>query len=130
MKIMICIDNEDVERALTIGKEYQCLNDDGQLVDVVDNSGQLNTYVVERFEKNWDNKEDTDKETIGLSTYSPDPEQEFIEFTVPTKWIRQYLAQEFNGTTLEDFLTSYTWDDTEEILARAEAEQVILKGGN
>lgn len=51
MKIMICIDNEDVERALTIGKEYQCFDDDGQLVDVIDNSGKLNTYVVERFRK-------------------------------------------------------------------------------
>lgn len=47
----ICIDNTDVEYNLTIGKEYEGHDDDGQLVNVIDDTGFMETYVVERFEK-------------------------------------------------------------------------------
>jgi len=47
----ICIDNTDVEYNLTIGKEYEGIDDDGQLVNVIDDTGFMETYVVERFEK-------------------------------------------------------------------------------
>ena len=47
----ICIDNVDVEYNLTIGKEYEGINDDGQLAVVIDDTGFMETYVVTRFEK-------------------------------------------------------------------------------
>jgi len=47
----ICIDNVDVEYNLTIGKEYEGINDDGELVDVIDDTGIMNTYVTKRFER-------------------------------------------------------------------------------
>jgi hypothetical protein len=47
----ICIDNTDVEYNLTIGKEYKGHDDDGQLVNIIDDTGFMETYVVGRFEK-------------------------------------------------------------------------------
>ena len=48
---LVCIDNEDVENFLTVGKTYECKNDDGQFVDILDDTHEFNTYVVERFEE-------------------------------------------------------------------------------
>jgi len=45
-----CIDNQDVHDRLIVGKLYQAKNWDDQLVDVYDETGEWNTYVVERFE--------------------------------------------------------------------------------
>ena len=48
---LACIDNEDVEDFLTVGKTYGCKNNDGQFVDILDDTHEFNTYVVERFEE-------------------------------------------------------------------------------
>lgn len=76
--------------------------------------------------------------TITLETYPPmfidDMENEFydeelLEFTVPYTWlVREFNADNFGCDTLEEFLTDvYTWDDTQFILERAHADNVVIK---
>ena len=48
--LMRCIDNESVEELLTVGDVYATSNNDGQLLDVRNNLGYQNTFVVGRFE--------------------------------------------------------------------------------
>ena len=51
MEKLVCIDNVDVEDFLTVGKKYECKNNDGEFVDILDDTHEFNTYVVERFEE-------------------------------------------------------------------------------
>jgi len=51
MGALVCIDNEDVENFLTVGKIYVGQDNDGQFVTILDDTHGANTYVVERFER-------------------------------------------------------------------------------
>lgn len=47
-----------------------------------------------------------------------------VEFNVPTKWLSEFTQAEYN-TTLDEFLSEYTYDDSELIMNKAKEEKVF-----
>lgn len=59
--------------------------------------------------------------TITLTTYGEDAFKE-IEFTVSESWLGKHI-----DGTIQEFLNTYTFDDSEILLESAKKENAILK---
>ena len=60
-------------------------------------------------------------------TENPFYDEELIEFTVPYSWLSRIVSKELGKNKLEEYLDTYTWDETWSLYEEATADKVIVK---